>query len=123
MLLVKNFHMFLAALSVALFTFRFALLMTNPDKLKQKWLKICPHVIDTLLFTLGIIMMVTYSLYPGQVDWMTEKLVAVVAYIFTGYYTLKLARNNTMRVIGYLGAMGWVILVARIAMTKQNFLF
>ncbi|WOH38761.1 SirB2 family protein [Thalassotalea fonticola] len=120
---MKHLHMLLAAISVALFTFRFALLLTNPEKLKSKWLKISPHIIDTFLFVLGITMMIQYSLYPGQVEWMTEKLVAVAAYIFTGYYTLKLARNNTMRIIGYLGAMGWVILVARIAMTKQNFLF
>ncbi|QBY05547.1 SirB family protein [Thalassotalea sp. HSM 43] len=117
-----HLHMTLAALSIALFTFRFALKMTNPEKLQARWLKITPHVIDTLLFVVGIIMMVQYALYPGQVPWMTEKLLAVVAYIFTGYYTLKLARNNTMRIIGYLGAMGWVILVARVAMTKQNFL-
>lgn len=114
--------MLLAAISVALFTFRFALLMTNPEKLKQKWLKITPHIIDTLLFVIGIVMMVKLSLYPGQVDWMSEKLLAVVAYIFTGFYTLKYARNNTMRVIGFLGAIGWVCLVAHIAMSKQTFL-
>ena len=115
--------MLLAAISVAMFTFRFALLLTNPDKLKQKWLKITPHIIDTILLTLGIIMMVQYALYPGTYDWMAEKLLAVVAYIFTGFYTLKFARNRTMQIVGYLGAMGWVILVARLATTKQTFLF
>ncbi len=109
-------------ISVALFTLRFALLMTKSDKRDARWLKIAPHVIDTILFVLGIYMMVKLSLYPGSVSWMTEKLLAVVAYIYTGYYTLKVARNNTMRVIGYLGSMGWVILIARIAMTKENFL-
>lgn len=119
---MKHLHMLLAAMSVALFTFRFALLMTNPETLKKKWLKITPHVIDTLLFTVGIIMIVKLSLYPGQVDWMSEKLLAVVAYIFTGFYTLKFARNKTMRLIGFFGAIGWVCLIAHIAMSKQTFL-
>ena len=120
--ILKHSHMLFAMISVALFTLRFALLMTKSDKRDARWLKIAPHVIDTILFVLGIVMMVQLSLYPGSVSWMTEKLLAVIAYIYTGCYTLKLARNNTMRVIGYLGAMGWVILIARIAMTKENFL-
>ncbi|MDN3652536.1 SirB2 family protein [Thalassotalea ponticola] len=118
-----HLHMTLAALSVALFSFRFALCMTKSDKLKSPWLKITPHVIDTALLLIGVVMMVQLSLYPGQVSWMTEKLFAVAAYIFCGLYALKWARNNTMRVIGYLGAMGWVVLAARVAVTKQNFLF
>ena len=123
MLILKNIHMSLAAISVALFCLRFALLMTNADLLKNRWLKILPHIIDTVLLLIGVVMMVKLAAYPGQVDWMTGKLIAVVAYIFTGYYTLKLARNNMMRIFGFLGALGWVILVVRIAMTKQNFLF
>ena len=114
--------MFLAALSVTLFVLRFLLLVTKPNVLQKKWLKITPHIIDTLLFSLGIYMMIKLSLYPGEVTWMTEKLLAVVAYIFTGYFTLKLARNNLMRWFGFFGALGWVVLVARIAITKSNFL-
>ncbi|MEW6996512.1 SirB2 family protein [Colwelliaceae bacterium BS250] len=123
MLILKNLHMSLAAISVALFCLRFALLMTNANLLKNRWLKVLPHIIDTALFLIGVVMMVKLAVYPGQVDWISEKLIAVVAYIFTGYYTLKLARNNMMRIFGFLGALGWVILVVRIAITKQNFLF
>jgi uncharacterized membrane protein SirB2 len=123
MLILKNLHMSLAAISVALFCLRFALLMTNANLLKNRWLKVLPHIIDTVLFLIGVVMMVKLAVYPGQVDWISEKLIAVVAYIFTGYYTLKLARNNMMRIFGFLGALGWVILVVRIAITKQNFLF
>lgn len=55
--------------------------------------------------------------------WLGEKILAIVAYIFTGYYTLKLAKNNTMRIIGYLGALGWIMLVVKIATTKQGIFF
>jgi uncharacterized membrane protein SirB2 len=54
---------------------------------------------------------------------LAEKILAIIAYIFTGYYTLKLARNNMFKVIGFLGALGWFMLIIRIAMTKQTVLF
>jgi len=115
---MKHLHMTLAALSVALFSLRFIWLLIDSDKLQQKWVKITPHIIDTLLLALGIVMAVKLSINPTEQYWLAEKLFAVVAYIFTGYYTLKLARNRTMQIIGYLGALGWVMLIVRIALTK-----
>lgn len=115
----KHLHMTLAALSILLFTLRFCWLLANSAKLQAKWVKITPHIIDTLLLTIGIVMVVQYAINPLEQLWLLEKLLAVVAYIFTGYYTLKLARNKTMQIIGYLGAIGWILLIVRLAMTKQ----
>ncbi len=44
-------------------------------------------------------------LTPMEQLWLGEKIIAIFAYIFTGYYTLKLARNKTMQIIGYLGGL------------------
>lgn len=115
--------MMLAAISVSLFTFRFILLMLESKKLNAKWLKISPHIIDTLLLTIGIVMAVKLSINPLEQLWLAEKLLAIAAYIFTGYYTLKLARNKMMKIIGYLGAIGWVMLVMRLAMTREVMFF
>ena len=118
--MLKHLHMTIAAISVLLFVFRFALTLVNSNKLTLKWLKIAPHIIDTLLLGLGIALAVKLSINPAEQLWLAEKLFAVVAYIFTGYYTLKLARNRTMQIIGFLGAMGWVMLVVRIAISKET---
>lgn len=115
----KHLHMTLAVLSVALFTLRFIWLLANSAKLQAKWVKITPHIIDTLLLTLGVVMAVQYSINPLEQLWLGEKILAIFAYIFTGYYTLKLARNKTMQIIGYLGAMGWIMLIVRLAMTRE----
>ncbi len=119
----KHLHMTLAVLSISLFTLRFIWLLANSEKLQAKWVKIAPHVIDTLLLSLGVIMAVQYSMNPIEQLWLGEKLLAVIAYIFTGYYTLKLARNRSMQIIGYLGAMGWVMLIVRLAMTREPMFF
>lgn len=120
---MKHLHMTLAALSIALFFLRFVWLMLGSQQLQKKWVKITPHVIDTALLAIGIVMAVKLALSPFEYMWFGEKIIAVFAYIFTGYYTLKLARNRTMQIIGFLGAMGWVMLIARLAISKQPIFF
>ena len=119
----KHIHMTLAVLSISLFTLRFIWTFINSPKLQAKWVKITPHIIDTLLFVLGVVMAVQYSINPIEQLWLGEKLLAVVAYIFTGYFTLKLARNKPMQLIGYLGAIGWVMLIVRLAMSREPLFF
>ena len=120
---MKHLHMTLAVLSISLFTLRFIWLLANSDKLQAKWVKITPHIVDTLLLGIGVVLAVQYSINPLEQLWLGEKILAVFAYIFTGYYTLKLARNNVLRVIGYLGAMGWIMLIIRLAMTREPIFF
>jgi len=119
----KHLHMTLAVLSISLFTLRFIWTLANSSRLQAKWVKIAPHIVDTLLLTFGVVMAVQYAINPIEQLWLGEKLLAVVAYIFTGYFTLKLARNKPMQIIGYLGAMGWVMLIIRLAMTRESLFF
>ncbi|RGP39345.1 hypothetical protein BPTFM16_03016 [Altererythrobacter insulae] len=80
-------------------------------------------MIDTFLLIIGVVLAVKLSINPIEQLWLAEKILALFAYIFTGYYTLKLARNKPMQILGYLGAMGWVMLVIRLAMTREAILF
>lgn len=118
--LVKSAHFTLATLSILMFSYRFVLLMRKPEQLNKKWLKVFPHVIDTFLLLTGVYLMVSFSFYPTEHDWMLEKLLALVAYIFTGFYTLKWARTDAMKYLGYLGALGWFILIIKLAITHQT---
>jgi len=120
---MKHLHMTLALLSVILFTLRFVWVLMNSQQINKKWVKIAPHVIDTFLLVIGITMAVKLSINPVEQLWLAEKILAVFAYIFTAFYTLKLAKNNTMRIIGFLGALGWIALVVKLAITKQGVFF
>ena len=120
---MKHLHMTIAILSISLFTLRFVWTLMNSAQLEKKWVKITPHIIDTCLLLVGIGLWVSLSLNPLEQMWFAEKLLGVVAYIATGLYTLKFARNNMMRIFGYLGAISWVLLVAQAAMTKQAVFF
>lgn len=118
-----HLHMTLAVLSITLFSLRFIWTLVNSSKLQAKWVRITPHIIDTLLLIIGVMMAVKYSINPIEQLWLGEKILAVFAYIFTGYFTLKLARNKPMQIIGYLGAIGWVMLIVRLAMTREPLFF
>ena len=54
----KHLHLTLAVISISFFTLRFAWLLINSDQLNRKWVKITPHIIDTLLLVIGAIMVV-----------------------------------------------------------------
>jgi uncharacterized membrane protein SirB2 len=117
---MKHLHMTLVAITIILFTYRFALTLMASSQLNKKWLKISPHIVDTFLLLLGVGLAVKLAINPLEQLWLAEKIIAIIFYIFTGYYTLKLARNRTMQVIGYLGAMSWLMLAVKIATTKQT---
>ncbi len=119
----KHLHMTLAVLSISLFTLRFIWTLMHSAKLQAKWVKITPHIVDTFLLAIGVLMAVQYAINPMEQLWLGEKIIAIFVHIFTGYYTLKLARNKTMQIIGYLGAMGWIMLIVRLAMTREPLFF
>ena len=49
----------------------------------RRWVKVAPHLNDTLLFVSGIALVVTFGFYPllGMDSWLTEKLFGVIIYI------------------------------------------
>jgi len=120
---MKHLHMTLAMVSIALFSLRFMWTLMSSKQLQKKWVKVVPHIIDTFLLLLGIGMAVQLSLNPIENLWLAEKIIAIFAYIFTGLYALKFARNKSMQIMGYLGAVGWFMLIVRIAMTKETVFF
>ncbi|MBY6017520.1 SirB2 family protein [Ferrimonas balearica] len=119
---LKHLHMTLIAASVGFFIVRFAWLMVGSDLLNRKWARISPHVLDTFLLLSGALLCVAIAQYPFDAPWLTEKMMALVAYIVLGVITFKLQRGNLFRVVAFLGALGWVYYMAVLAMTKTPIL-
>lgn len=120
---MKHLHMTLAIISVLFFVVRFAWTLKESQMLQKKWVKISPHVIDTFLLGIGVVMAIKLAINPMEQMWLAEKIIAIFAYIFTGLYALKLARTKAMQIFGFLGAIGWVLVVFKIAATKQTIFF
>ena len=114
---LKHLHTTAVALSFILLSWRFALMLLQPDRLPQKWLLVTPHVVNSILLLTAIGLAVFIGQYPFVHDWLTEKLLAVVAYIGLGVMCFK-GRTKVLRIIAYFGALGWLALAARLAVTK-----
>ena len=52
--MIKTFHIALAYASVAGFVIRLGWSYVAPDLLSEKWVRVTPHVVDTLLLILGV---------------------------------------------------------------------
>lgn len=114
----KHFHLLMVVLSVSFLLVRYAMSLKPAAMLQTKFFKIAPHVIDTLLLVSAVLLMITLQQYPFVHAWLTEKFLAVLAYIALGIMAFK-GRTAAIRWICFLGALGWLGLVLRVAMTKQ----
>jgi len=114
----KHFHLMMVVLSVSFLLVRFAMSLKPAAVLQTKFFKIAPHVIDTLLLLSAVMLMLTLQQYPFVNPWLTEKFLAVLAYIALGVMAFK-GRTAPIRWICFLGALGLLGLVLRVAITKQ----
>ncbi|MGB3727613.1 MAG: SirB2 family protein [Glaciecola sp.] len=119
-MMAKHLHLTAIALSFALFVVRFVLTMKQSQMLQKKWLKITPHIVDTVLLISIVLLCVELSLYPFINEWATSKLIGLVLYILSVAFALKWARNNLMRVVGFAGAVAWLVVTGSIAVTKNT---
>lgn len=120
----KHLHMVAIALSVLLFVFRYGLVMANSSLLEKKFVKVTPHVVDTIMLLTGIALIFITGFMPftESGSWLTQKLSCVLAYFALGYFTLKHGKNKVFKTFAFLGSLGWLMAAAKIAMTKTSFL-
>lgn len=108
-------HLALVTASVLLFSLRFALMLSGSRALQHRSWRVLPHVVDTALLASGVWLIVLTRQYPLTTDWLTAKLLAVVAYIVLGSIALRRGRTLRVRAIAGIAALltvGWIVLVA-----------
>lgn len=83
-----------------------------------------PHVVDTAMLLSGVALIFITGFIPftGAAPWLTEKLTCVLVYIALGFVTLGNSKNKVFKTFAFLGALGWLMVAANIAMTKATFL-
>jgi len=62
--IVKHMHLTAIAVSVILFILRFYWLNRDAEKLQKKWVKVLPHIVDTVLLASAITLCVILQQYP-----------------------------------------------------------
>lgn len=88
-LALKHAHAGLAYLSALLFVVRFALVWFRSALMTNKAVKIVPHVIDTLLLVMAVMLCISIGQYPLLDGWLTAKLLGLLALIGAGVVAIK----------------------------------
>ena len=113
---VKPLHVVCAVVSASFFVIRALWMLQSSPKLKFLWVRIAPHAIDTVLLASGVYLAMLW----GWATWILVKLVAVVAYIVLGVFTLR-GTNETVKRASLAGALVSVAIVFMIAMVGRAF--
>ncbi|MBW3696297.1 MULTISPECIES: SirB2 family protein [Vibrio] len=117
---LKHFHLLTVGLSALLLSVRYALMMANSPMLKHPFLQRFPHINDSLLLLsgIGLIFITGFIPFTPAAPWLTEKLTCVMAYIALGFFALRFGKNKLLRTFSFFGALGWLAMAGKIAVTK-----
>lgn len=116
---LKHLHLTFVALSGLLFLVRGIWMLRDSPRLQQRWARIVPHIVDTLLLASAIGLAVWSHQYPGQMPWLTAKVVALVAYIVLGAIALRRGRTRRTRILAFVGAVASFAYIVAVAVTKN----
>lgn len=120
-LTLKYVHVACIVLSYALFFVRGVWMMRESPLLAARWVRIVPHVIDTVLLASAIAMAVVIQQYPFVAPWLTAKVIGLVVYIGLGMVALKQGRTKRMRIVAWIAAQVVFLYIIAVAILKRPF--
>lgn len=117
--LVKTIHLACVVLSFSGFFIRGIWMIRDSANLKLRWVKIAPHIIDTLLLISAIILAVQMRVSPLEHSWLMAKIIALLFYIGIGTVALKAGRSKRLRVFAWLLGLMTFLYIVSVALSKS----
>lgn len=119
LLALKYLHIGCAIISYLLFLTRGIWMLQSSPRLQQRWVKIAPHIVDTVLLVSAITLAWQLALSPLAAPWLMAKIIALLLYIVLG--TIALKRGKTLRIrLGFWIAAQLVFLYIVLTAIKHN---
>jgi uncharacterized membrane protein SirB2 len=115
LLMLKALHISCAAISYALFVTRGVWRLKNSVRLQRRWVKIVPHLVDTVLLASAISMAIMLGISPLAAPWLLAKIVALLAYIVLGTIAIKRGKTSRIRLSAWIAAQlvfGYIVVTA-----------
>ena len=112
---LKYVHVSCVILSGCGFVLRGVWMLADSPLLRQRWVKVFPHVVDTALLASAIALAIISSQYPLAQSWLTAKVIGLIAYILCGAIALKRGKTKTVRAVFFVVALlifAYIVLVA-----------
>jgi uncharacterized membrane protein SirB2 len=116
---LKTLHVSAVATSYTLFVVRGVWMVRGSALLAHRWVKIVPHVVDTVLLASAIALAVAIRQYPFQAAWLTAKVIALIVYIGLGTVALKRGRTRGIRIGAWIAAQLVFFYIVAVALTRN----
>ncbi len=104
-LILRHVHIACVILSGAGFFARGMLMLLDSPRLQRRWIKVAPHVNDTVLLVAAIGLAIITQQYPFVDAWVTAKVCGLLCYILLGALALRPGRSKRLRVICWVLAL------------------
>ena len=115
----KHLHLTCAFVSMLGFIIRCWWRWSQNEMLNKKWVKVAPHIVDSLLLASAIFLCVLIGQYPFVAGWVTVKVVALILYIALGLIALKHAQQRPHIAMAAAGALLTFAFIASVAVSKD----
>lgn len=111
---LRAVHVAAVAASGLMFFVRGLWMLARSPMLERRWVRVVPHLNDTVLLVAGAWMAVLLRQVPGVSPWLTAKLVALVIYVALGAVALR-----RRRVGAWLAALAVFFYIVAVALTHD----
>jgi len=112
-------HVSSVILSYSLFFLRGIWLMRDSASLRQRWVKVLPHVIDTVLLTSAVLLAITIQQNPLQNAWLTAKVGGLLLYIGLGMVAMRFGKTRQVKIAAWIAAQCVFVYIVLVAITKS----
>ena len=116
---LKALHVSAVTLSLLLFLLRGGWMMAGSRMLERRWVRIVPHVVDTVLLLSAVWLAFLIRQAPLKDAWLTAKVLGLLLYIVAGSVALKRGRTRRTRVIAFGFALAVFAYIVAVAITKS----
>jgi uncharacterized membrane protein SirB2 len=94
-------------------------MLRDSPRRRARWVRVAPHIVDTLLLVSAVALTLRLQQYPFVHDWLTAKVLALIAYIVLGAIGLKYGRTRKIRIAAWVAALLTFGYIVAVALTRQ----
>ncbi len=117
--LLKNVHVACVVATIVLFVVRGGWMIQGTLRNRGRWVRVVPHVIDTVLLASAVALVIMLGQYPGTAGWLTAKMIGLLVYILLGIVALKRGKTLSVRIAAFAGALVSFSYVVSVALTHD----
>lgn len=117
--IIKNVHISCVLLSFTLFFVRGIWMLRSSASLQQPWVRVVPHLVDTILLLSAVTLAYQLSISPLSSPWLMAKIIALLLYILLGTIAIKRGKTKTIRCWAWVSAQLVFLYIVTTALTHN----